>query len=245
MIANPKNEGWEIFSHSSHGLLAGKIAHEMADKYKNKDWVATLAAIIEHDDRQLNFNEKDYLTEMGTPKDFQLEKRKASEIVKRSKRLMAQADEKSCLIAALIAHHLQFIYAEMAPENKKISEFLKELKEREKKYINNLKYTKKQIDRIYQVMVFADRCSLILCEDQIPAKNREIEINTSIDGETYWLNKKQSGEIQIRPWIFSKKSFSLTAEYKLLPQSSFKNNREFEEVLARSPVKIKTWNVCE
>ncbi len=51
MIVNLNNEGWEIFSHSSHGLLAGKIANELADTFKNENWVATLAAIIEHDDR--------------------------------------------------------------------------------------------------------------------------------------------------------------------------------------------------
>ena len=34
MIVNKVNEGWEIFSHSSHGLLAGKIANEIEDQYK-------------------------------------------------------------------------------------------------------------------------------------------------------------------------------------------------------------------
>ncbi len=120
MIVNLKNEGWEIFSHSSHGLLAGKIANEIQDQYKSKNWVATLAAIIEHDDRQLDFNEKNYLTKIGTPKDFLLENRNVGEIVKRSKRLLHQAEEKSTWISMLIAHHLRFIYSEIAKELNKI-----------------------------------------------------------------------------------------------------------------------------
>ncbi len=57
---------------------------------------------------------------MGTPKDFLLENRSTREIIKRSKRLLSQANEKSCWIAMLISHHLQFIYKEMKGENKTI-----------------------------------------------------------------------------------------------------------------------------
>ncbi|CAL66891.1 DUF3891 family protein [Christiangramia forsetii] len=245
MIVNSKNEGWEIFSHSSHGLLAGKIAHELTDTYKNENWVATLAAIIEHDDRQLDFEEKNYLTEMGTPRDFLLEKRNTHEIIKRSKRLLSQANEKSCWIAMLIAHHLQFIYKEMRGENKTVSKFLKELEQTEKNYLQDLQITQQEVETIYQVMVFADRCSLILCQDEVPEKNREIEINTSIAGKTYWLSRKKSGNIQVRPWVFAKRKFHVTAEYKLLTQSSFSSNNEFQDKFENSPVKIKTWQFYE
>ncbi|MGA8855516.1 MAG: DUF3891 family protein [Christiangramia sp.] len=245
MIVNQKNEAWEIFSHSSHGLLAGKIAHEIADSYKCENWVATLAAIIEHDDRQLNFDEKNYLTEMGTPKDFLLENRNVHEIVKRSKRLLRQAEEKSIWISMLIAHHLQFIHKEMAGKKKTLSKFIKELEETEASYIKDLNLTTKKVDAIYQIMVFADRCSLILCQDEIPMKNRKLEINTSIAGKTFWLKGKESGDIQIEPWIFDKKNFTVEAQYKLIAQSSFNSKNEFESLLNKSPVQIKSWNLCE
>jgi len=243
MIVNQKNEGWELFSHSSHGLLAGKIAHEIKEQYKNKNWVATLAAIIEHDDRQLDFNEKNYLTEIGTPRDFTLEDRNVHEIVKRSKRLLSQSIEKSLFIAALIAHHLQFIYKEMAEERKTIAKFLKELEQTEKAYIKDLDLSSKEIDEMYQIMVFADRCSLILCQDLIPEKNRSLEINTSIAGKTFWIKQKESGNIQIEPWIFEKENFILEAEYKLITQSSFSSNKEFEKIVNENPVKIKRWEL--
>lgn len=242
MIVNLKNEGWEIFSHSGHGLLAGKIANEIEDKYKNENWVATLAAIIEHDDRQLNFKEKNYLTKTGAPKDFLLDNRKVEEIVKRSKRLLNQAEEKSTWIAMLIIHHLRFIYEEDAKEKKTIFNFLNELEKIENQFIKDHGHTKTEVNAIYQVLIFADRCSLILCQNKLPAKNRALEINTSIDGNRYWIKEKESSEIQIEPWIFEKNSFTLSAEYKLLEKSSFTSNSEFEKLLKESPVRLKKWN---
>lgn len=245
MIVNAKNEGWEIFSHSGHGLLAGKIANEIQDGYKNDNWVATLAAIIEHDDRQLNFGEKNYLTKTGAPRDFLLDTRSVSEIVKRSKRLLNQAEEKSTWIAMLIIQHLKFIYEEDAKEKKTIFNFLKELEKTQHQFIKEHGLTKAEVDAIYQVMVFADRCSLILCQDEIPTKNRALEINTSIDGKKFWIKEKESSEIQIEPWIFEKDSFTLSAEYKLLKKNSFSSNNEFKTLLKESPVQIKKWKLSK
>lgn len=241
MIVNLKNEGWEIFSHASHGLLAGKIANEIQDKYKGKNWVATLAAIIEHDDRQLNFKEKNYLTQIGTPRDFLLENRNVREIVKHSKRLLQQAEEKSTWIAMLIAHHLRFINLEIAKEKKTIANFLKELEKVELQYIKSQNLTEKEVDEIYQILVFADRCSLILCQSALPTKNRLLEVNTSISGKTFWIKSDESFNIQLQPWIFKKNSFTVTAEYKLLENNSFSSNKEFENLLSESPIKFKSW----
>tara|TARA_R100000935_G_C2770810_1_gene137576 strand:- start:53 stop:790 length:738 start_codon:yes stop_codon:yes gene_type:complete len=245
MIVNLKNEGWEIFSHSSHGLLAGKIANEIQDKYKSKNWVATLAAIIEHDDRQLDFDEKNYLTKLGTPKDFLLENRNVTEIVKRSERLLRQAEEKSTWIAMLIAHHLRFIYSDMAKEKKTISDFLIKLEDKESHYIKSQNLTEKEVDEIYQIVVFADRCSLILCQNAIPTKNRSLEINTSINNKTFWIRQDETLNIKVEPWIFEKENFTVNAEYKLLENNSFSSNNEFQMLLSESPIRFKSWNFCK
>jgi hypothetical protein len=242
MIVNTKNKGWEIFSHSAHGLLAGQIANELQDEFKDENWVATLAAIIEHDDRQLDFEEKNYLTEHGIPKDFLLDDRKVEEIIKRSKRLMQQAERKSTWIAMLILHHIQYIYKDMAAENTSLDNYLEKLKLQEEEYMNARKLSKKKVNEIYQILVFADRCSLILCQDAVPAMSRKLEINTSIRDATYFINEKEEGLITVEPWVFKKDEFSVNAEYKLLEQSSFKDNKDFEKSLEASPVRIKKWN---
>ncbi len=109
MIVRQTKDGWVIFSHSSHGLLAGQIAYELADDFRSKNWVDTLTAIIEHDDRQLDFTEKNYLTKTGMPCDFLLENRTVSEIIKRSERLLYQAECKSTWVALLIIHHIRYL----------------------------------------------------------------------------------------------------------------------------------------
>ena len=113
MIVNFNAEGWEIFSHSAHGLLAGKIADELKQDIKGRNWVATLTAIVEHDDRQLNFREKDYLTKIGTPQDFLDEDRNINEIIKRSRRLLEQARLKSSWVTILVMKHLEFLYHDL------------------------------------------------------------------------------------------------------------------------------------
>ena len=241
MIVNSKATGWEIFSHSAHGLLAGKIANELRKEYKDENWVATLTAIIEHDDRQLNFREKDYLTKIGTPQNFLDEKRKVKDVIKRSKRLLEQSREKSSWITILVIHHLQFLYKELANQKKSIAKFLSQLAVEKEKLSKINRFSKKYIETIYQIMVFADRCSLILTQDLIPTMNRKLEINTSINGDTYYIFQLQSGSITISPWIFEKDSFSLTCEYKLLTNSSFDNNASFKKSLQNSDTQIKKW----
>lgn len=244
MIVNQTNEGCEIFSHSSHGLLAGYIANELNDNLKNMHWLGTLTAIIEHDDRQLDFNEKNYLSKSGMPLDFLQEKRTASEVIKRSKRLLFQAECKSTWVALLINYHLQYIYKQDAKEKKAIDSFLASLKKQEKQFckLNNLK--KKELHDIYQIMLFADRCSLILCQDNVPSASRFLEINNSIKNESYWIKELDSSStfLTIEPWIFQNDNFSVHAEYKLLKQSSFSSNEEFGKEYANAEVKIKTWN---
>ena len=58
MIVRKSSEGFHIIYQAAHGLLAGKIAQELKHKFRPPYWLETLVAVIEHDDQQLNFEEK-------------------------------------------------------------------------------------------------------------------------------------------------------------------------------------------
>jgi hypothetical protein len=58
MIVKKSSEGLHIIWQSTHGLLAGKIAEQLKIKLRPKLWLETLVAIVEHDDQQLDFDEK-------------------------------------------------------------------------------------------------------------------------------------------------------------------------------------------
>ena len=242
MIVNYVDKGWEIFSHSSHGLLAGKIANEVLEKYRNDDWVSTLAAIIEHDDRQLDFEEKNYLTKLGVPQDFLLEKRKVSEIIKRSKRLLSQSKNKSSLVSLLIIHHLQFLHRDLAKRKKSLYNFLNKLEDQKEYFLKSNNLSSAELKSLYQIMIFSDRCSLILCQNEIPQKNRSLEINKSIDVQIYFIKELKNEALTIQPWIFKKDSFKVSAEYRLIEKTSFRDNEDFENSLNRSELKKRTWN---
>ncbi|WPY99803.1 DUF3891 family protein [Christiangramia sp. OXR-203] len=245
MIVNSNADGWEIFSHSAHGLLAGKIADQLKPDIKGRNWVATLTAIVEHDDRQLNFREKDYLTNIGTPQDFLDEDRNINEIIKRSRRLLEQAKLKSSWVTILVMKHLEFLYKDLSEESKMIHRFMNEIREEIKKLMKVNSMADQEVHDLYQIMVFADRCSLILCQNGVPAKNRELEINTSIQNTKYVISRNEADDIFIEPWIFEQDSFELSCEYKMLEKASFSGNKEFEDCLRNTPISLRHWKISK
>jgi len=103
----------------------------------------------------------------------------------------------------------------------------------------------REVHDLYQVMVFADRCSLILCQNGVPAKNRELEINTSIQNNKYVISRNENDEIFIEPWIFEQDSFELSCEYKMLEKASFSGNKEFENCLRNTPSNLRHWKISK
>jgi len=53
--------------------------------------------------------------------------------------------------------------------------------------------SKSDFEKGYQVLLFYDRLSLILSQNQIPFAGREIVINKSIDGKTYFVSEDEQG----------------------------------------------------
>lgn len=80
-------EGWEIISHYTHCLLAGKIAMQLNHKLRPEYWKDVLTAIVEHDDYLLDFDERNYLTDAGAPMDFTLDVMSAEGSYKHTERI--------------------------------------------------------------------------------------------------------------------------------------------------------------
>ena len=129
MIVKHKEEGWEIISHYAHGLLSGKIAQELKINLRPAHWVDILTGIIEHDDHLLDFDEQEYLTENGTPKDFTMEGGSDREALEHAKRVYANAMQKSQLVALMVGRHLNFLYDSLSKEYSPMKKFLEELVE--------------------------------------------------------------------------------------------------------------------
>ena len=112
MIVTTSKIGFHIIYHEAHGLLAGKIGSYIDREILPNYWFETLIAITEHDDRQLNFKEKNYLSDINTPLDFTDETDSIAEIKSRIDRIIKSTTSKSLWIRLLISYHLEFLYLE-------------------------------------------------------------------------------------------------------------------------------------
>ncbi|WP_373518016.1 DUF3891 family protein [Pricia sp.] len=229
MLVRHHPKGWKIISHYTHALLAGKIAHHLKHDVRHSHWTETLSAIINHDDNMMDFEEKNYLTDAGTPRDFMMAGGKGKDAVKHAKSLYKETLQKSQWINLLISRHIEFLYKDMPDEEMK--QFLKEMhskrKEQRKLYGINLDIE----DGLYNLLRFCDRMSLILCGDEVPETERRLEINTSINEETYYIKRNDNHSFTIEPWIFNEEQFVLDFEYKILDQADFKSNKELQQCI--------------
>jgi hypothetical protein len=241
MIVNKSVIGLHIIFHEAHGLLAGKIANEIAAEYRPIHWFETLIAVCEHDDRQLNFDEKDYLSDIGVPLDFTEERSSVKDVITRMQRILKSAANKSLWVKLLISYHLEFIYSDLKAESKRIASFFADEDRARQLILKEFKISDKKARSYYEVMRFCDRLSLILCKDEAPAAERLLEINTSINGETFFIKKAKNGELIITPWIFSNTEFEVSVEERILRETQFTSATQFQTILMESKPQPKKW----
>ncbi len=230
MIVNPHKEGWAIISQYTHGLLAGKIAMQLKATLRPDYWEDLLTAIIEHDDHMLDFGEKNYLTDAGAPMDFTLDKRSDDDALEHAERVYRSAQQKSQMVALLIGRHLEFLYHDKTEEHLGFRKFFKSVMQQRKIQLRLYKWNKTTLERSYSLMRFCDRCSLILCQDLVPAAKRKLEINTSITDKTYFISGTDNG-IRIAPWPFASDEIQLYFELRRLKKLSFASNDELKKLL--------------
>ncbi|MEO8774411.1 MAG: DUF3891 family protein [Gelidibacter sp.] len=245
MIVNKSIAGIHIIFHEAHGLLAGKIANEISETYRPINWFETLIAVCEHDDRQLNFAEKNYLSEIGVPLDFTEEEFTVQDIMERMLRILKSSENKSLWIKLLISYHLEFIYAPMQEKSKRITAFIKDQEHVRKILLEEFKISDEKARTYYEFLRFCDRLSLILCKDEAPEAGRLLEINTSIGGKTYFIKKTKNDDLIISPWIFRADAFELSIEQRVLGQTQFTSSTQFETILMNSMPKLKKWRLMK
>ncbi len=241
MIVKHHKEGWEIVSHYAHGLLSGKIASQLKKKLILEHWVDILTGIIEHDDHLLDFDEQNYLTDAGTPKDFTMEGDSNKEALEHSEWVFSNAMQKSQLIAFMVGRHLQFLYEGIAKEYGPMKAFLADIKKLRKAQRKLYGMTKEGQNALYNIMLFCDRCSLILCQDEVPEVERKLEINHSIENRSYYIRTDKENILTIEPWPFENERFNLDFEYRILDKVRFKDNIELEEAIKKAPVKMRSF----
>ena len=240
MIVNQHVRGWEIITHFTHGLVAGKIGHQLESSLKKDHETDILAAIIQHDDLLANPGEVTYLTKAGAPMDFTQRARTEKEALLHAERIYTHASQKSQLMALLIGRHLEFLNGAAAKKGSKMYALLHTIQLDRKRQRSLYKIDPATEEALYHILLFCDRLSLIILQRQIPAIQRALEINTTINNQTYFIKNVVGNTNEIYPWIFEKDQFELTYESRIVTQLSFSSNKEFFDTLLQTPPKLNT-----
>lgn len=237
MIVNQHENGWEIIYHRAHALLAAVLAGHWRRKDRPLRWIETIAAISHHDDLEREW-EGNHLTEAGTPLDFTLNQKTS---LPKLKELTTNAQYRGRWVAMLISMHISFLNEGKRGESKELDNFLDEQKEHQEKWRRELKITKKEAEEAYAFMQLCDRLSLILCNRELPAGERALEIAKGPDGKRYDITQRSDRTVTVTPWPFEDEEFTVTVEASYLDRVQFDSNAELTAALQQALIQLLEW----
>jgi hypothetical protein len=245
VIVNATSTGWEVIYHRSHALLAAQLAGQWKRKNSPPRIYETLAAISHHDDLEKEW-EEDNLTEAGAPKDFlmtddTLTKDSSEESFKKLADLAKNARYRGRWVAMLISMHISRLNEHKRGQSPAFDKFLDEQLDNQKHYRKELGIEKDEATAAYAFMQWCDRLSLILCQQELPADERFLEISKGPDGQRYDIMQRSDGLVKVEPWPFEDDKFTVNVEACDLHQVKFKSNAELTQALQTAPIKVLEW----
>jgi Protein of unknown function (DUF3891) len=237
VIVRPTQTGWEVIYHRNHALLAAQLAGRWRKADSPPRLYETIAAISHHDDLEKEW-EEDNLTDAGAPKDFTLDSETSYSQLRKH---LENALYRGRWVAVLTSMHMSFLQEGKRGESKERDAFLDEQLDCQKQWRQELGISQKDVEQAYAFMQWCDRCSLILCQQQIPEDERKLEISKGPDGKDYYIQELKDGQLTVLPWCFEKTSFTVNAEASTLDQIKFNDNKSLVSALKQAPRKLLEW----
>lgn len=237
MIVNPHEKGWEIIYQQAHALLAAEIGFAWQPQKRPLRFVETLAAIAQHDDGQGAWAGHYGLTPAGAPANFT----QLPFSLEQAQRVMQEARFQGRWRSLLTSMHLSFLYEELRGQKAAWDAFLDEQLACQKRWRRQLKVNKAQACYAYDFMQWCDRFSLILCRNELPEKERVLEISQGPDGIRYAVHQRANGTVAVSPWPFTPDALTLSVEASYLTQLQFTEDQELAQALQEAPIQRKEW----
>ena len=237
MIVNATPNGWEIIYHRAHALLAAQLAGQWRRKNAPPRLYETLAAISHHDDLEKEWEEK-ILTEAGAPMDFMLN---PVIDVEKMANLVNNARYRGRWVALLISKHMSRLNEPSRGKMPELDQFLDEQLEKQKVWRKELGIEKEDVDAAYAFMQWCDRLSLILCQQELPADERWLEISKGPDDERYDIMQRSDSLVTVKPWPFEDEKFTVNIEACDITQLKFQSSAELSQALQEAPIKVLEW----
>ncbi|WP_017652530.1 DUF3891 family protein [Fortiea contorta] len=238
MIVNATNNGWEIIYHRAHALLAAQLAGQWRRKNAPARLYETLAAISHHDDLEKEW-EEDNLSPAGAPLDFTLQPPGFSD---KLASLVSNALYRGRWVALLISKHVSRLNEPIRGKSPEVDNFLDEQLENQKRWTQELDIAQEDVDAAYAFMQWCDRLSLILCQQELPADERFLEISKGPDGQRYDIMQRSDQTVFVEPWPFEDDKFTVNIETCDLSQVKFNSSAELTQALKEAPIKPLEWH---
>lgn len=237
MIVSSTQNGWEIIYHRAHALLAAQLAGQWRRKDAPARLYETIAAISHHDDLEKEWEENN-LTEAGAPMDFTLN---TDTDIKKLSDMVNNARYRGRWVALMISMHMSRLNESQRGQSSEMDKFLDEQLQNQKRWRKELGIEKEEVDAAYAFMQWCDRLSLILCQQELPADERFLEISKGPDGERYDIMQSRDQLVTVKPWPFQYDRFTVNVEASELDQVKFESNAELTQALQEAPIKILEW----
>jgi hypothetical protein len=243
MIVHQIPTGWQIIYHRSHALLAAEIAYQW-DADKQPARIAdTITAIAQHDDLEREW-EGDHIGPSGAPLDFTLDT-KPLNFVEPWRKLVDGALYRGRWVALLTSLHVSFLTEPVRGEDKTLDAFLDEQQRKQEAWRKQLGISKPKTDQAYAFLQWCDRLSLILCQQELPDRERWLEISPGPDGVRYDILQRADETVVVEPWPFRRDHFEVSVDAYHLQQLSFKSNDEFAQALQATPATLLRWTFAK
>ncbi|MBD2533292.1 DUF3891 family protein [Nostoc flagelliforme FACHB-838] len=241
MIVNPTQNGWEVIYHRAHALLAAQLAGQWRRKDAPVRLYETIAAISHHDDLEKEW-EEDILSEGGAPNDFTLNSNADLDAgADKLAELAKNALYRGRWVALLISMHISRLNEPSRGQSAKLDKLLDEQLKNQQRWRKELGIEKEEVDSAYAFMQWCDRLSLILCQQELPADERFLEISKGPEGQRYDIMQRSDNLVLVKPWPFQDDKFTVNVEACDLSQVKFESNSELTQALQEAPIKVLEW----
>ena len=242
MIVNLTDNGYDLIFQPAHGLLAAKLAQAWHFDKSPQYFLELLTATAQHDNNQRSFRGKHHLTEAGAPKGFTTSSGE-SEIgdLSQPKETLRDAFFQGRYPALLVSMHFSELYEPKRGEDKTLDAFLDEQQSNQRAWRKDLGLTKGEAEHDYKLLLWCDRCSLILCQEQVPTGDRKLEVQETPDGQDSYIYMAND-KLCVSPWVFEQEQFSVSAEVHKLEQLSFESDEQLLSAIEASNVRYKHWH---
>jgi len=237
MIVNLQHGGWEVIYQRAHGLLAVKLATHWRLDERGPYWTELLAAITQHDNNQKEFRGANYLTAVGAPADFMIADGSPLE---QAKAVVDDASYQGRYVALMTSMHTSRIYTGKR-DDPDFAAFLDEQEALQKGWRRALGLSKGEAERDYAIMGWCDRCSLVLCRNELPSDGRRLEVAVTSKGEHTYIWERDDETLGVEPWPFEEARFEVSVEAAGLAQLEFGSDEELHAALREAPTHVKRW----